>query len=91
MADKIKGSTDKDLTPGRPLFFAGETTGRPATLVVHDHKHERVFTESEVRAIALKAIDNVRKGHVIGITNVGLASGSVARAFEDAGIVLDPA
>lgn len=28
-----------------------DNTGRPATLVVHDEKHEPVFTESEVKAM----------------------------------------
>ena len=53
-----------------------------------DEKQERVFTESEVKKIAMKAIEEVRRGHVIGITNVGLASGSIARAFDAAGIIL---
>ena len=59
-----------------------------ATLVISD---ERVFTDSEVRQLGLAAISKVREGHVIGMTNVGLAAGSIAAAFADAGIVLDPA
>lgn len=84
--DRYYPHQDEDIT----VFHRRDTAFHPvkATLVISD---ERVFTESEVITIVRKAIEEVRKAHVVGITNVSLASGSILRAFEAAGIVLDPA
>lgn len=51
---------------------------------------ERVFTESEVRAIAMQAIGMIRSAAKTGI-HVGQACGYIGKACYDAGIVLDPA
>lgn len=63
-----------------------------ATLVIHDidTEHERVFTESEVRAIAMQAIGMIKSAAKTGI-HVGQACGYIGKSCLDAGIVLDPA
>lgn len=48
---KINGSTDWPMASNKPNFTSDENGSIPATLVIHEDKHERVFTESEVRAI----------------------------------------
>jgi hypothetical protein len=57
-----------------------------ATLVIGD---ERVFTEREVKAIAIQAIDMIRAAAKAGI-HVGQACGYIGRACADAGINIDP-
>ena len=41
------------MASAKPNFTSDESGGIPATLVIHDDKHEPVFTESEVRAAAM--------------------------------------
>ena len=47
---KIKGSTDWPMASNKPNFTSDENGGIPATLVIHEEKHEQVFTTSEVDA-----------------------------------------
>lgn len=69
-----------------------EPSEAPATLVVHDgDKHERVFTESEVKAMALAAIKSIQKVLPQSPGHVGVAGGEIAKALLDVGIILDPA
>ena len=62
-----------------------------ATLVQHNGPHERVFTESEVKAMALAAIKGIHRVLPQSPEHVGRAGGEVAKALLNAGIVLDPA
>ena len=53
MATKIEGhTTEADVSGASGIWlFTDRVTANKATLVIHGEKHERVFTESEVRAI----------------------------------------
>lgn len=83
MATKINGSTGWPIASNKPNFTSDENGGIPATLVIHDGPHERVFTEAEVKAMLDAAL---------GRMAVYKANGSeILRAVaKQHGIVLDP-
>lgn len=90
MAKKIEGY---GLNHGEWIEFdqvvsAGSDWKR-ATLVLHDDNPERVFTESEVKAIAMQAINMIKSAKKDNI-HVGQACGYIGKACIDAGIILDP-
>ena len=53
MATKIEGhTTEADVSGASGIWlFRDRVTANKATLVIHGEKHERVFTESEVKAM----------------------------------------
>ena len=53
---KINGSTDWPMASNKPNFTSDENGGIPATLVIHEGKHEEVFTSSEVKEILRDAV-----------------------------------
>jgi hypothetical protein len=87
MVKKIRGFTTCEDEPMMMLEDAHKEWNVPAVLVVTD---ERVFTESEVRAIAMQAIGMIKSAAKTGI-HVGQACGYIGKSCLDAGIVLDPA
>lgn len=65
---------------------------RPCTLLIAPEgstQVPRVWTEGEVRAIAMAAINMIRSAAKTGI-HVGQACGYIGKACLDAGIILDP-
>ena len=87
MTKKIEGFTVKDggeipnITPFPPNDYP-----QCVTVVLHEHRHERVFTESEVKAM-LRSIT-----HCTGSPLASIHIEEVRRVFADEhGIVLDPA
>lgn len=90
MAKKIEGYTPRGYSNANNglWIFMDRKTDAPATVVIHEgrHKHERVFTESEVRAIIMDVLAQCfPDGEADGSHN------DVVTAFGGHGIVLDPA
>jgi phosphopantetheinyl transferase (holo-ACP synthase) len=98
---KINGSTDWPTASNKPNFTSEESGGIPATLVIHDDKHERVFTESEVTAMEKNKNDDLKWAlqwmkkeaaflRETGPPQVGLEL-AIQVVADKYGIVLDPA
>ena len=60
----------------------------PCTLVT---THERVFTESEVKAMVLSAITEAKNGLPHSPGHIGHMAGCLAKSLLEHGITLDPA
>lgn len=73
------------------VLFPPDDCPRCVTLVLHDGKHERMFTESEVRAAAMAAIEAMKTDLPHSPGHVGRAAGAIGKALLDMGLVLDPA
>ena len=95
MAKKIEGSlVESDFDKGYVRFHEDENFGQDlATLVVHGDVFERVFTESEVRAM-LNEIRNLADGYWNeaghGAPDM-LSPSEIDGISERGGIFLDPA
>lgn len=86
MAKKIEGwSRDTDISPsGRivvRLLGESDYQCRAVTVAVHDGKHERVFTESEVRAMVREMVEGVAAGEELTLETIAAKHG----------VLLDPA
>jgi len=96
MAQKIEGwASLNEFEDGHPRFqreaFRGQDEPyRPSVLVISDTDQPPVvFTESEVKAIAMQAINMIKSAKKDNI-HVGQACGYIGKACIDAGIILDP-
>lgn len=96
MAKKIEGYTPRGYSNANNglWIFMDRTTDAPATVIIHEgrHKHERVFTESEVRAM-LKAVRDELGANCRWQSGVEVVSASAMRqAFIRPDVLsLDPA
>lgn len=76
-AKKLRGDEDKYSVYGDIFFFdEGSKYDVPVTMVVHDvSSRERVFTESEVRAMVSEMVEGVTAGEELTLETIASEHG----------------
>ena len=68
------------MMSAKPNFFSDENGCTPATLLMHEEKHEPVFTQTEVRAMFIALSQKP-----------GVSWQSLLKVAKEHDVVLDPA